>query len=68
VLASLNSRKKVRAVIGGQHSTSNRDRPIPLVDVSGARGVSGIRFMVETETDMTDIVVSRDKPDRPHES
>jgi hypothetical protein len=68
MLTSLNSRKKVRAVIGGQHNASNGGGPVPLMDMPGARGVPGIRFVVETETDMSDdTVVSRDKPVRPHE-
>jgi hypothetical protein len=61
VLASLNSRKKVHAVMSGPDNTSNRGGSVPLVDVSGARGVPGIPFVVETETDMPDdIVVSLD--------
>jgi hypothetical protein len=69
VLASLNSRKKVRAVMSRPDNTSNRGEPVPLVDVSGARGMPGIQLVVETETDMPDdIVVSLDKPDRPNES
>jgi hypothetical protein len=69
VLASLNSRKKVRAVMSGPDNTSNRGGPMPLVDMSGARGVPGIGFVVETQTDMPDdIAVSLDKHDRPNES
>jgi hypothetical protein len=68
VLASLNSRKKVRAVIDVQHKSSKGGGPVPLVDVPGARRVSAIRFVEETETDISnDTVASRDKPDRPHE-
>jgi hypothetical protein len=54
VLASLNSRKEVRAVISAQQNTSGGDRPVPLMDVHGVRGVSGVRFAVETETDTSD--------------